>query len=79
MEELNRRDFVKLAAGAGSGALMPQPLKVLRDAIDQIIGSKKEDGIDYLCNSRDPLLREGRSCNQSIATFLTFIFTLWRL
>ncbi len=41
---MNRREFVKLAAVTGAGALMPQPLKVLDDAIGQIIGTTEEAG-----------------------------------
>ncbi|MEE8398915.1 MAG: 4Fe-4S dicluster domain-containing protein [Desulfobacterales bacterium] len=49
MGKLNRRDFVRLAAGAGTGALMPEPLKVLRDAIDQVFGpGDKDDTVDYV-------------------------------
>jgi molybdopterin-containing oxidoreductase family iron-sulfur binding subunit len=40
MKQLNRREFVKLAAVAGTGAFMPEPLKVFTDAINQIIGTK---------------------------------------
>ncbi len=43
MKKLNRREFVQLAAGAGTGALLPEPLKVLGDMVDQIIGPKKSN------------------------------------
>ncbi len=49
MKKLNRREFVKLAVVAAPGALMPQPLKVFNDAINQILGPKqKSDKIKYV-------------------------------
>ncbi len=48
MEKLNRRKFIKLAAVAGTGTLMPEPLKVLSDAVNQIIGTKQKSSIEYV-------------------------------
>lgn len=47
MKDLDRREFIKLAGMAGTGFLMPDPMKVLADAIGQIIGTKS-DGIEYV-------------------------------
>lgn len=44
MKKLNRREFVKLAGVAGAGTFMPEPLKVFRDAIDQLIGPGDKGG-----------------------------------
>lgn len=48
MKKLDRREFVKLAAGVGGGALIPEPLKVLGDAINQLIGTKQKSKTEYV-------------------------------
>jgi molybdopterin-containing oxidoreductase family iron-sulfur binding subunit len=48
MKKLDRREFVKLAGVAGAGAFMPEPLKVLRDAIEQIVGKPESGKIEYV-------------------------------
>jgi molybdopterin-containing oxidoreductase family iron-sulfur binding subunit len=49
MKNMSRREFVKMASVAGAGTFMPEPFKVLRDAIDQIIGPKNTGSkIEYV-------------------------------
>ncbi len=48
MGKINRREFVKLASVAGTGFLMPDPLKVMDDAVGQIFGTGKTSNIEYV-------------------------------
>ena len=48
MKKINRREFVKLASVAGASTFMPEPLKVLRDAIGQIFGTEQHSKIEYV-------------------------------
>ena len=47
MKKVDRREFIKLASVAGSGFLMPDPLKVLADAVGQIIGTREKSSAGY--------------------------------
>ena len=48
MKKIDRRDFVKLASVAGAGTFMPEPLKVLKDAIGQIFGTGQVSKVEYV-------------------------------
>jgi Fe-S-cluster-containing dehydrogenase component len=48
MKKLDRREFVKLASVAGTGTLMPDPLKVLLDAVNQLFGKPRQGQIEYV-------------------------------
>ncbi|HDH34028.1 MAG TPA: 4Fe-4S dicluster domain-containing protein [Nitrospirae bacterium] len=48
MKKLDRREFVKLASVAGAGTLMPDPLKVFADAVDQLFGKPRQGQIEYV-------------------------------
>ncbi|HDH11630.1 MAG TPA: 4Fe-4S dicluster domain-containing protein [Nitrospirae bacterium] len=47
MKKLDRRQFIKLASAAGGGFLMPDPLKVLNDAVGQLVGTKEKPASEY--------------------------------
>ncbi|OGP66020.1 MAG: hypothetical protein A3K22_02785 [Deltaproteobacteria bacterium RBG_16_42_7] len=49
MKTVDRREFIKLAAGVGIGSLTPQPLKVLGSAVEQLIGvGERSKKVEYV-------------------------------